>query len=181
MQLQQVAVVLFVERIATWNAFSRTGVQSGGNFPSRSGDSFKQTSEGARLQCEKQLWQHAHCSQALGPCSRDSQVTTLDAASFQDSQIVGVHNANDSSSSGLQSSQLDEVAEPLRARPNAPRRLVVRRIKGSSRFSVDDASQGAPEIPGVKSDCSRVSENISQGVHRQANSPFARLIEMLDQ
>ena len=170
-----------MERIATWNAFSRIDVQSGGNFPSRSGDSFKQTSEGARLQCEKQLWQHAHESQALGPCSRDSQITTLGAASFQDSQIVGVQNANDPSSSGLQSSQLDEVAEPFRARPNAPRRLVVHRIKGSSRFSVNDASQGAPEIPGVKSDRSRGSENISQGVHRQANSPFARLIEMLDQ
>ena len=117
-----------MERIATWNAFSRIDVQSGGNFPSRSGDSFKQTSEGARLQCEKQLWQHAHVSQALGPCSRDSQITTLDAAILLDYQIVGVQNADDPSSPVLQSSQLDEVAEPLRARPNAPRRLVVRRI-----------------------------------------------------
>ena len=121
--------------------------------------------------------QHVY-SQPRGLCSQDFQIKTDDAACFQDSQTVGVYGAKKSSWLAQQDSQLDAVVEPFRTGLSTPRRLVVHRIEGSSRFSVGDASLGALWESGVGEQSCR-DENTSQGAERQANS-FKRLIESLD-
>ena len=153
-----------------------------GNFPSPlvavqplDAASFNSLTEGVAFEKEQQ--QHVY-SQPRGLCSQDFQIKTDDAACFQDSQTVGVYDAKKSSWLAQQDSQLDAVVEPFRTGLSTPRRLVVHRIKGSSRFSVGDASLGALWDSCVGEQSCR-SENTSQGAERQANS-FKRLIDSLD-